>query len=131
MPSGAALSGTAESRTLTGRSGGRISSRAFAQALRSPDDRLGAFITEPESYLPPLPNEPDHGGFAVPLCLRCDEGELRLITTLTSFATAVDVTLAELRLGRPALGGSKRDASGAGVPLHAAVKEKPTSALAG
>jgi hypothetical protein len=28
----------------------------------------------------------------------CDDGELRLITTLTSFATAVDVTLAELRL---------------------------------
>jgi hypothetical protein len=40
----------------------------------------------------------DHVGFAVPLRLRCDEGELRLITTLTSFATAVDVTLAELHL---------------------------------
>jgi hypothetical protein len=41
---------------------------------------------------------PDHIGFAVPLCLRCPEGELHLITTLTSFATAVDVTLAELHL---------------------------------
>jgi hypothetical protein len=30
--------------------------------------------------------------------LRTDHGELRLITTLTSFATAVDVTLAELHL---------------------------------
>jgi len=30
--------------------------------------------------------------------LRSEEGELRLITTLTSFATAVDVTLAELHL---------------------------------
>jgi hypothetical protein len=41
---------------------------------------------------------PDHLGFAVPLRLRCDEGELRLITTLTSFATATDITLAELHL---------------------------------
>jgi hypothetical protein len=40
----------------------------------------------------------DHIGFAVPLRLRCREGELRLITTLTSFAIAVDVTLAELHL---------------------------------
>ena len=69
-----------------------------AQALRSPDDRLGAFITELEHYVPPLPNGPDHVGFAVPLRLHCDEGKLQLITTLTSFATAVDVTLAELHL---------------------------------
>src|SRR5215475_13914207 len=34
----------------------------------------------------------------VPLRLRVPEGELRLITTFTSFATAVDVTLSELRL---------------------------------
>jgi transcriptional regulator with XRE-family HTH domain len=69
-----------------------------AQALRSPDDRLDAFITELEHYVPPLPSGPDHVGFAVPLRLHCDEGELQLITTLTSFATAVDVTLAELHL---------------------------------
>jgi hypothetical protein len=47
---------------------------------------------------PSLPTGPDHIGFAVPLRLRCKEGELQLITTLTSFATAVDVTLAELHL---------------------------------
>lgn len=41
---------------------------------------------------------PDHLGFAVPVRLRCEEGELRLITTLTSFATATDITLAELQL---------------------------------
>jgi transcriptional regulator with XRE-family HTH domain len=69
-----------------------------AQALRSPDDRLDAFIAELEGYVPALPAGPDHIGFAVPLRLRCDEGELRLITTLTSFATATDVTLAELHL---------------------------------
>jgi transcriptional regulator with XRE-family HTH domain len=68
------------------------------QALRSPDHRLDAFIAELEGYVPPLPHGPDHVGFAVPLRLRCDEGELQLITTLTSFATAVDVTLAELHL---------------------------------
>jgi hypothetical protein len=39
-----------------------------------------------------------HLGFAVPLRLRSDEGELHFVTTLTSFATAVDVTLAELQL---------------------------------
>lgn len=34
----------------------------------------------------------------MPLRLRSRGGELRLITTVTSFATAVDVTLAELKL---------------------------------
>ncbi len=41
---------------------------------------------------------PGYLGFAVPLRLRSGSGELRLITTLTSFATATDITLAELRL---------------------------------
>ena len=68
------------------------------QATRSPDDRLDSLIAELEGYVPPLPDGLDHVGFAVPLRLRCDERELCLITTLTSFATAVDVTLAELRL---------------------------------
>ena len=69
-----------------------------ARALRSPDARLDALLSELEGYLPPARPGPDHLGFAVPLRLRCAEDELRLITTLTSFATAVDVTLAELRL---------------------------------
>ncbi|WNI26574.1 helix-turn-helix domain-containing protein [Streptomyces sp. ITFR-16] len=37
-------------------------------------------------------------GFAVPLQLETSYGELRLMTTVTTFATAVDVTLAELKL---------------------------------
>jgi hypothetical protein len=37
-------------------------------------------------------------GFAVPLQLRTPHGELRLMTTITSFATAVDVTVSELKL---------------------------------
>jgi transcriptional regulator with XRE-family HTH domain len=69
-----------------------------AQLLRSPDPRLDEFVLELEEYVPAASPGADHLGFAVPLRLRCAEGELRLITTLTSFATAVDVTLAELHL---------------------------------
>ena len=49
-------------------------------------------------YVPEL--EPGGGqlGFAVPLRLGSSVGELRLMTTVTTFATAVDVTLAELKL---------------------------------
>lgn len=69
-----------------------------ARALRSPDPRLDVFIAELEGYLPAAAPGKDHLGFAVPLRLTSDAGELRLITTLTSFATAVDVTLSELHL---------------------------------
>jgi transcriptional regulator with XRE-family HTH domain len=69
-----------------------------AQLLRSPDPRLDEFLAELEGYVPPPAPGVDHVGFAVPLRLRVDSGELRLITTLTSFATAIDVTLAELHL---------------------------------
>ncbi|KQV18551.1 MULTISPECIES: helix-turn-helix transcriptional regulator [unclassified Kitasatospora] len=62
------------------------------------DPRLAAFIAELEGYLPPAAPDPDHLGFAVPLRLATPDGELRLITTITSFATALDVTLAELHL---------------------------------
>ncbi|TMR01137.1 helix-turn-helix transcriptional regulator [Actinomadura soli] len=72
------------------------------RARRSPDPALDAFIAELDGYVPDVEPSADHLGFAVPLRLRAGEGaaspELRLITTLTSFATAVDVTLAELRL---------------------------------
>lgn len=44
------------------------------------------------------PVKPGYLGFAVPLRLRSAKGELNLITTVTTFATAVDVTLAELKL---------------------------------
>ncbi|MEU9993149.1 helix-turn-helix domain-containing protein [Streptomyces sp. NPDC048045] len=54
--------------------------------------------TELAGYVPEL--EPSAGllGFAVPLRLQSSHGELRLMTTVTTFATAVDVTLAELKL---------------------------------
>lgn len=69
------------------------------QAERDPSDRLDALIAELENHLPPRPRPgPDHVGFAVPLRLRRGDRELRLITTLTHFGTATDVTVSELRL---------------------------------
>jgi transcriptional regulator with XRE-family HTH domain len=69
-----------------------------SHALRSPDPELDRLIAELRSYLPDEVPGPDYVGFAVPLRLRSRDGELRLITTLTTFATALDVTLSELRL---------------------------------
>src|SRR5262245_34454333 len=43
-----------------------------ARVLRSPDPRLDAFIAELESYLPPVPLDDQHLGFAVPLRLQTD-----------------------------------------------------------
>jgi transcriptional regulator with XRE-family HTH domain len=78
--------------------GRHITENLRAQLMRSPDPTLEALLAELEGYLPPLPTEPDVLGFAAPLELTSTDGELRLITTLTSFATAADVTLAELHL---------------------------------
>ncbi|NUR92334.1 MAG: helix-turn-helix transcriptional regulator [Nonomuraea sp.] len=78
--------------------GRHITTSLRNQAWRSPEAEPEGFIAELEGYLPELETPGSSLGFAVPLRLRVAEGELRLITTLTSFATAVDVTLAELRL---------------------------------
>ncbi|WP_443065754.1 helix-turn-helix domain-containing protein [Streptomyces sp. NBC_00503] len=79
--------------------GRHVTESLRARATAHPDPELDALIAELTGYLPaatPTPSE--HLGFAVPLRLRSADGELRLLTTLTSFATAVDVTLAELHL---------------------------------
>ncbi|HMG45038.1 MAG TPA: helix-turn-helix transcriptional regulator [Acidimicrobiales bacterium] len=78
--------------------GRHITENLRAQLSRSPDPSLDALLAELEGYLPPLPPPDDVLGFAVPLELGSADGDLRLITTLTSFATAADVTLAELHL---------------------------------
>ncbi len=78
--------------------GRHVTENLRARSRWSPDPRLDDLIAELEGYLPTVVPGPDHLGFAVPLRLRCDDGELHLVTTLTSFATAVDVTLAELQL---------------------------------
>ncbi|WP_322753401.1 helix-turn-helix transcriptional regulator [Frankia sp. Cas3] len=49
-------------------------------------------------YVPDLAPSDGQLGFAVPLHLGSSRGDLRLMTTVTTFATAVDVTLAELKL---------------------------------
>lgn len=87
---------------------GRHVIEAMRVRLRiSPDPDQQQLLDELESYLPQSELGPGYLGFAVPLRLRCndvasdvdnDVGELRLITTLTSFATATDVSLAELHL---------------------------------
>lgn len=69
-----------------------------AKAARNPDPRLDALVEELAAYVPHHRPGPDHLGFAVPLHLRTVDGDLRLITTLTSFATAIDVSVAELHL---------------------------------
>lgn len=74
--------------------------RMHEEMIRNPSDRLNALVTELEELTPDRPRQPgpDYLGFAVPLRLRSSDGELRLLTTLTHFGTAVDVTIAELRL---------------------------------
>jgi transcriptional regulator with XRE-family HTH domain len=78
--------------------GRHVTQHVRAQLARSPDPSLEALLVELEGYLPPLRDDVDVLGFAVPLELASADGDLRLITTVTSFATAADVTLAELRL---------------------------------
>jgi len=74
--------------------------RLHEESVRNPDDRLAALVTELVALVPDRLRRPgpDHLGFAVPLRLRSGDGELRLLTTLTHFGTALDVTVAELRL---------------------------------
>lgn len=68
-----------------------------AELERGQDDRLAALHAELCGYVPDVVGAPPLG-FAVPLVLRRPHGELRLITTITSFATAANVTLSELKL---------------------------------
>ncbi|MFK4088470.1 helix-turn-helix domain-containing protein [Kribbella sp. NPDC020789] len=63
-------------------------------------DRLppGEFRDELAAYVPYVEPGPEHVGFAAPMQLRTPKGDLHLTTTITTFATALDVTVAELRL---------------------------------
>jgi transcriptional regulator with XRE-family HTH domain len=78
--------------------GRHIIENVRAYQLRNPDPGRDELLAEIERYVPAPSPGPDHLGFAVPLRLRCEEGVLQLISTLTSFATALDITLAELHL---------------------------------
>ncbi|ONH52958.1 transcriptional regulator [Frankia sp. CcI49] len=75
--------------------------RNLAEWARHILARLGHLTqlrAELAGYVPELAPSDGSLGFAVPLHLDSSRGELRLMTTVTSFATAVDVTLAELKL---------------------------------
>jgi transcriptional regulator with XRE-family HTH domain len=77
---------------------------------RNPDDRLAALHDELAGYVPPLTPSPGSAagqgagteallGFTVPMELEsAGRGLLRLMTTVAVFATAADVTIAELKL---------------------------------
>ncbi len=78
--------------------GRHITENLRSQLVRSPDPSLEDLLDELEGYLPPLSPQTEILGFSLPLEMRSSDGDLRLITTLTSFATAADVTLAELHL---------------------------------
>jgi transcriptional regulator with XRE-family HTH domain len=68
------------------------------EEVRNPTARRAALLADLEAWVPARQPGPDHIGFAVPLRLSAPEGELRLLTTLTHFGTATNVTVAELRL---------------------------------
>ena len=73
--------------------------RLGRQAVVSGDPALATLHAELAAY-PGADPGPSHdlaaGEIAVPLRLRHGAGELRLISTITTFGTAVDVTLSEL-----------------------------------
>jgi len=70
------------------------------ELLRSPAPELTSLLHEFDGYAPPADPEtgPNDLGFAVPLRLDSPFGTLQLITTIATFATPLDVTVAELRL---------------------------------
>ena len=70
----------------------------WARHILERTSQLGDLHAELTQYVPELEPSAGHLGFSVPLRLRTARGELRLITTVTTFATAVHVTLAELKL---------------------------------
>ncbi|CAM5322404.1 helix-turn-helix transcriptional regulator [Streptomyces viridifaciens] len=71
---------------------------AWARHIVERTRHLGELHEELSAYVPEVAVGDQHLGFAVPLELRTSLGELHLMTTVTTFATAVDVTLAELKL---------------------------------
>lgn len=74
--------------------------RLRAETLRAPHDKLRGLVEELTALVPDRPRQPppNYLGFAVPMRLRLGAGEMQLITTLSHFGTAIDVTIAELRL---------------------------------
>lgn len=70
----------------------------WAQHVLNGIQHLPQLHAELRRYVPAFEPNDEYLGFAVPLRLRTSLGELHLVTTVTTFATATDVTLADLRL---------------------------------
>jgi len=77
--------------------------RLRRQVLLTGDEELRELEEEIRGY-PGVPAKASHGGvegvgdIAVTLRLRTDDGELRLLSTIATFGTAVDITAAELAI---------------------------------
>ena len=76
--------------------------RLGRQAVISADPALAALHAELATYggagRPQHVHDPAAGEIAVPLRLRHEDTELAFISTITTFGTAVDVTLSELSI---------------------------------
>ncbi len=102
----------------------RIRRRIRRLIARDPNPQLDALVMELDAYAAadaqPLGPDLDDLGYAVPLHLRTPHGDMRLITAITTFSTATDVTLAELQLETflPADDSTRR------TPQRAAVRDR-------
>lgn len=80
---------------------GHLLDRLRREVAATADGRLSELLAEVEAYPPPrgtAPPRPPHGAIAVPLVLRHREQELAFFSTVATFGTAVDVTVAELSI---------------------------------
>jgi transcriptional regulator with XRE-family HTH domain len=81
--------------------GGHVVEMIHRDVDRRPDHAESELLIELEGYVNhkvPVDHSPDYTGLAMPLQLASPAGNLTLLTTVTSFSTAADVTIAELRL---------------------------------
>jgi hypothetical protein len=73
--------------------------RLKREAALTADPKLAALHAELSEYpAPPAPPAPSHPEIAVPMRLRTEHGELAFFSTIATFGTALDVTLAELSI---------------------------------
>jgi transcriptional regulator with XRE-family HTH domain len=80
---------------------GHLLDRLRREVAATADGRLAELLAELESYPrpgAPAPPGPPQGAIAVPLVLRHDGRELTFFSTVATFGTAVDVTVAELSI---------------------------------
>ena len=80
---------------------GHLLDRLEREVAATADARLAELLEEVEGYPPPrdsAPPRPPQGAIAVPLVLRDGDRELAFFSTVATFGTAVDVTVAELSI---------------------------------